>query len=238
MNYKELDAELTRLGSLEIAEHSKRFFKTGKGEYGEGDQFLGLRVPVLRQHVKYARKLPLNQVLKFLHSHWHEKRLFALFVLVDRYQKADDDGKRDIFDIYLSNTQWINNWDLVDSSAHKIVGAWLSDKNRRQLYMLVESDSLWERRIAIMATFHFIREGDLKDIFALSERLLHDKEDLIHKVVGWMLREAGKRDRPAESRFLKAHYALLPRTLLRYAIEKYPPAARKAWLAGDFESID
>lgn len=238
MNYKELDANLTRLGNLEIAEHSKRFFKTGKGEYGEGDHFLGLRVPVLRQHVKFARKLPLNQVLKFLHSQWHEKRLFALFVLVDHYQMADNDGKRDIFTCYRSNTQWINNWDLVDSSAHKIVGAWLSDKDRKLLYEWVESDSLWERRIAIMATFHFIREGDLTDIFALSERLLYDKEDLIHKVVGWMLREAGKRDRPAESRFLKKHYDVLPRTLLRYAIEKYQPAERKAWLAGDFHAIN
>ncbi len=238
MNYTELDTALTRLGNPEIAEHSQRFFKTGDGEYGEGDHFLGLRVPVLRQHVKYARVLPQEHVLKFLHSKWHEKRLFALFVLVDRFERADEDAQFEIFECYLANTKWINNWDLVDSSAHKIVGAWLSDRDRGVLYKLVESTSLWERRIAVMSTFHFIRAGELKDVFALSEILLHDKEDLIHKVVGWMLREAGKRDRKAESRFLKKHYDQLPRTLLRYAIEKYQPAERKAWLAGDFKHID
>lgn len=238
MNFKQLDTALTEFANPKIAEHSKRFFKSGVGEYGHGDKFLGLRVPTLRQHVKFARELPLKHVLNFLYSPWHEKRLFALFVLVDRFEKGDLETKQIVFNTYLSNTQWINNWDLVDSSAHKIVGAWLSDKDRAVLYELVESNSLWERRISIMSTFYFIRQGDLCDIFALSESLLLDKEDLIHKVVGWMLREAGKRDRVAETRFLKKHYDVLPRTLLRYAIEKYQPAERKAWLAKDLQLIE
>lgn len=238
MNYQQIDAAFTQFADPKIAENSKRFFKSGKDEYAEGDKFLGLRVPILRQHVKLARELPFDQILKFLHSQWHEKRLFAFFLLVDRFQRANDEGKKEIFDIYVSNIMWVNNWDLVDSSAHKIIGAWLSDKDRGLLYKLVESNSLWERRIAIMATFHFIRNGDLTDIFALSERLLHDNEDLIHKVVGWMLREAGKRDRVAESNFLKKHYEILPRTLLRYAIEKYSPEERKAWLSGAYQMID
>ena len=223
---------LRKLGDPVIAEHASRFFKTGKGEYGEGDQFLGIRVPVLRKHAKTFRHLSMEKTEQLLQSDFHEERLCALFILVQKYNDGDTSERQQIFELYLRNTRHINGWDLVDASAHKIVGVYLSDRDRGILYQLVHSQSLWERRISIIATFHFIRNNEFEDTLRLSELLLGDEEDLIHKAVGWMLRELGKRDQAAEEIFLIKHYKNMPRTMLRYAIEKFEPERRKAYLQG------
>jgi len=223
---------LRKLGDADIAQHSQRFFKTGKGEYGEGDRFLGIRVPVLRQHIRQCRDVDAEEVLKLLASKYHEERLFALLLLVDKYQRGADREKAWIYKHYLANSQYINNWDLVDSSADKIVGAQLLQRSRKPLYKLARSKSLWQRRIAVMATFHFIRKHDFNDALAICEMLINDEEDLIHKATGWMLREAGKRDLKAEMEFLDRHCPAMPRTMLRYAIERFPQADRRAYLQG------
>lgn len=220
------------LGDAEIAGHSQRFFKTGKGEYGEGDIFLGIRVPVVRQQVGKHKDEPLEQVIELLHSQYHEARLLALVMLVDRFQRGDEALKLAVFDAYLANTAYINNWDLVDSSAHKIVGAYLVDQPRQLLYNLAVSDMLWERRISIIATFWFIKDGDLSDALALAEILVNDDHDLMHKAVGWVLREVGKKDLAAMEAFLLKHYHAMPRTMLRYAIEKLPESRRQEYLQG------
>ena len=224
---------LKELGDREHAAHAQRYFKTGKGEYGEGDKFLGLRVPVVRKFVREYRHISLEDTITLLKSPYHEVRLLALLILVEKFSRTDvTTEKTTIYRIYLSHTQYINNWDLVDSSAHKIVGAHLFSKNRKPIYRLARSKNLWERRIGVMATFWFINERDFTDSLALAELLLDDKEDLIHKAVGWMLREVGNRDRGIEERFLTKHYKLMPRTMLRYAIEKFPKSVRLAYLHG------
>ena len=223
---------LRKLGDADIAQHSQRFFKTGKGEYGEGDRFLGIRVPVLRQHIRQYRDVDAEEVLKLLASKYHEERLFALLLLVDKYQRGADREKAWIYKHYLANSQYINNWDLVDSSADKIVGAQLLQRSRKPLYKLARSKSLWQRRIAVMATFYFIRKHDFNDALAICEMLINDEEDLIHKATGWMLREVGKRDLKAEMEFLDRHCPAMPRTMLRYAIERFPQADRRAYLQG------
>lgn len=223
---------LRELADPAIAEHSLRFFKTAKGEYGEGDKFLGIRVPVLRKQVRSYRDATLQQAEKLLASSFHEERLFALLLLVYKFKKASDDEKTAIYQLYLDNTRYINNWDLVDSSAYQIVGGYLEDRDRSLLDELVVSSSLWERRIAIVATFQFIRNHDFDDTLRLSKQLLHDKEDLIHKAVGWMLREVGNRDAAVEKAFLKPHYKTMPRTMLRYAIEKFGKEERSDYLQG------
>ncbi len=223
---------LAGLANPEIAAHSQRFFKTGPGEYGEGDVFRGIRVPVQRKVAKQFKNVDLDTVIELLHSRYHEDRLVALFLLVDKYKKKDERQRQEIYDLYLANTAYINNWDLVDSSAHKIVGPHLEDRDRSILYKLVKSDVLWERRIAIMATFYFISKHDFEDALNLAEKLLNDKEDLIHKVVGWMLRELGKRNYDLEESFLLKHYNSMPRTMLRYAIERFPEERRQAFLKG------
>ncbi|MEM9805661.1 MAG: DNA alkylation repair protein [Cyanobacteria bacterium P01_D01_bin.56] len=232
MAIERIRQDLKELADPTIAEHSQRFFKTGKGEYGEGDQFLGIRVPVLRAQVKRHQATPLDEIQQLLQSLFHEERLFALLLLVHQFKKGDDATKRAICQLYLNNTDHVNNWDLVDSSAPQIVGVYLETRDRQVLYQLVQSHSLWERRIAIMATFQFIRNHQFEDTLKLSEQLLDDKEDLIHKAVGWMLREIGKRDGAVERDFLTMHYQQVPRTMLRYAIEKFPKEERKAYLAG------
>ena len=232
MTAKQISKTLKNLGDSAIAEHSQRFFKTGKGEYGEGDQFLGIRVPVLREQVKHYRSTPLPEVKKLLTSSFHEERLFALLLLVRKFSKGDDEEKTTIYQLYLENTQYINNWDLVDSSAYQIVGTYLETRERQILYQLAQSQSLWERRIAIMATFQFIRNQQFDDTLRLSELLLNDAEDLIHKAVGWMLREVGKRDMAVEKAFLKSYYKTMPRTMLRYAIEKFSKQDRQQYLTG------
>ncbi len=224
--------DIRALANPEIAAHSQRFFKTAKGEYGEGDRFLGIRVPRIRQQVKTHRDAALNVILSILRSRWHEERLFAVLSLVDRYARGDNGTKKTIFNLYLDNLQYVNNWDLVDSSAHLIVGPWLESRSRKRLYRMSKSRNLWERRVAIMSTYHFIRQQDFTDALEISEALLNDRHDLIHKAVGWMLREVGNRDKNAEVRFLKQHYQAMPRTMLRYAIEKFPESERKRWLHG------
>lgn len=229
---KEVRKILRNLANPEIAEHSQRFFKTGAGEYGEGDQFLGIRVPVLRQQVKTFQEVTLENIQQLLVSSFHEERLFALLLLVYKFAKGNEEEKSAIYHMYLNNTQYINNWDLVDSSAYQIVGVFLEDKDRQVLYQLVQSDSLWERRIAIMATLHFIRSLQFDDTLNLSKQLINDQEDLIHKAVGWMLREIGKRDITVERAFLQSYYKKMPRTMLRYAIEKFPEQERQQYLQG------
>lgn len=225
-------AALRALGNKDIAAHSARFFKTGKGEYGEGDRFLGIRIPIIRKHVRKFRDAPERAVLAMLRSSYHEERLFAALLLVDQFERGDDDDKARIYALYMRNRDYVNNWDIVDSSAHKIAGPWLQDRDRGVLYELVDSESVWDRRIAIIATFHFIRECDFADALKIAARLRDDEHDLIHKAVGWMLREVGNRDRDVEERFLKKHYPKMPRTMLRYAIEKFPEPRRKAYLNG------
>lgn len=223
---------LKLLGDVTIAGHSQRFFKTGPGEYGAGDVFLGIRVPVVRQQVAKHRHEPLEQVIELLHSQYHEARLLALVMMVDRFQRGDETVRLAVFDAYLANTAYINNWDLVDSSAHKIMGAYLLDRPRQLLYDLAVSELLWERRIAIIATFWFIKDGDLIDALKLAEILVNDDHDLMHKAVGWVLREVGKKDLPAMEDFLMRHYQTMPRTMLRYAIEKLPESRRQEYLKG------
>lgn len=232
MQINEVKKLLRTYASPEKAKHSQRFFKTGKGEYGEGDRFLGITVPQVRSVVKASKGLDLKSTIKLLHSPFHEDRLCALLLMVDQYQRGDQIARKSIYRQYLEQTAFINNWDLVDSSAHKIVGPYLEEKSRKPLYQLARSNSLWERRIAMMATYHFIRQEDYSDTLKIAKILLTDKEDLIHKVVGWMLREIGKKDLPTEESFLKLHYQKMPRTMLRYAIEKFSETKRKKYLAG------
>lgn len=222
--------DLRRHASDDDATFLQRFFKTGPGEYAEGDVFIGVRVPRTRQVARAHRSLPVDDVLTLLRSEIHEERLLALVLLVHRYEKGTAEEKERIYRQYLAHTRHINNWDLVDASADKIVGAHLFERDRKPLYALVASADLWERRIAIIATFHFIRRHDFADTLALAEKLLGDGHDLIHKAVGWMLREVGKRDEAALDAFLDTHLPRMPRTALRYAIERMPEAKRLKYL--------
>ena len=206
------------------------FFKTGPGEYGEGDVFLGIMVPEIRRVVKEYRDMALKNVAVLLRSPFHEERLAALLILVLKFPKENETGRKDIYRFYLEHTVYINNWDLVDLSAQHIVGAFLKDKNRRILYSLAVSKSLWERRIAMLATFHYIRNNDFKDALKVAESLIPDNEDLIHKAVGWMLREIGKRDISTEEKFLEKHCGVMPRVMLRYAIERFPRSKQLYYL--------
>jgi 3-methyladenine DNA glycosylase AlkD len=232
MTVEEVRKLLRSLGDKQAAMHAQRFFKTGKGEYGAGDRFLGIRVPVLRQQIRQCAQLQHKAILSLLHSPFHEERLFALLLLVDRFSKAGEKQRASIYRHYLANTRYINNWDLVDSSASQIVGAYLEDKDRQVLYELADSADLWERRIAIISTFHFIRQNDFADTLRIAALLQNDQHDLIHKAVGWMLRELGKRDVNVEEEFLKSRYREMPRTMLRYAIERFPEQKRKKYLQG------
>ena len=226
---------LQEIGSAETAVHSAKFFKSGSGEYGEGDRFLGVRVPEQRKLAKRATAMPLAQVLKLLRSPFHEARLTAALILAQNYARADQAGKQKIFDAYLKSTRYLNNWDIVDSSAHKIVGPHLAGGDHALLYQLAQSKSLWERRIAVIATLHGIRNDRFDIIYRLCEMLLGDSEDLIHKASGWMLREAGKKQPSVLRKFLDAHAARMPRTMLRYAIEKLPEELRKYYLSVDLK---
>jgi len=233
MTYQEITDHLHNLADPEIAEHSQRFFKTAEGEYGFGDKFLGIRVPVIRKAVNKYKNTPLSVVEKLLKSEYHEVRLFSLLLLVSRFSMSKVNEQEEIYHIYLSNTQYVNNWDLVDSSAHHIIGAYLENRDKSVLYDFSRSDSLWERRIAIMSTFYFIKRNHFIDALRISEQLISDQENLIHKAVGWMLREVGKRDLDAEVTFLKSRYQRMPRTMLRYAIEKFSKEKRQKYLSGE-----
>ena len=225
-----IQTELKQLGDSQMALFSQRFFKTGPGEYGEGDVFRGIRVPVLKRVATKHRDLRSSETLKLLHSPYHEDRLVGLLILAHQFDRADDAVRRAIYRTYLKNIRYINSWDLVDSSAPKIVGAFLWDKDRSLLFKLARSRNLWERRIAILATFHFIKQGEMRDTLRIASLLLSDSEDLIHKAVGWMLREVGKRDLETEEKFLRKHYRRMPRTMLRYAIERFPELKRGQYL--------
>ncbi len=233
MKAAEARSRLNSLASPEVAATSAQFFKTGPGQYGEGDTFIGVRVPALRKLARECRALTLAEVEVILHSPVHEERLLALLVLVLGVGKGDDAHRKAVYDFYLGSTQHVNNWDLVDTSAPAIVGGYLRDKPRKPLVRLAKSASLWERRIAIVATQHFIRLDDFDDTLAISRLLLSDKEDLIHKATGWMLREVGDRDEAALEAFLTEHGPVMPRTMLRYAIEHFSPEERRAYLDAD-----
>ena len=226
--------ELAALGSPSSAAGAARFFKSGVGEYGEGDKFLGITVPALRNAALRYRALPLPDLALLLASEIHEHRLAALEILVAQYETAADPDRKKIVEFYLANTRGINNWDLVDASAPYILGEHLRTRSRRVLLRLAKSKSIWERRIAIVATLMLIRHGETADTFRIAEKLLSDPHDLIHKAVGWALREAGKASQPDLLAFLQQHYASIPRTTLRYAIERFPQPQRKRMLAGKF----
>ncbi|MCK5107563.1 MAG: DNA alkylation repair protein [Nanoarchaeota archaeon] len=227
-----LKKDLNNLGNKKKKEILQRFFKTGKGQYGEGDIFLGITVPEQRTIAKKYSNLSFKDLQSLLNTKIHEYRLTALLILCEQYSKSDEKSKKQIYNFYLKNTRNINNWDLVDLSGHKILGAHLFDKDKNILYKLAKSKDLWERRISMLSTYYFIRNNQFTDSFKIAEILLNDKHDLIHKVVGWMLREIGKIDQPAEEKFLKKHYKTMPRTMLRYSIEKFEESKRKKYLKG------
>jgi 3-methyladenine DNA glycosylase AlkD len=231
--HQNIIAHINDLSDSEVAEHSQRFFKTGKGEYGHGDVFLGIRVPVLRKTAKLFQDISITEIQRLLESEYHEVRLLSLLIMVGQYSKGDNRKKEKIYNMYIKNTKYVNNWDLVDSSAHYIIGPRLVGRNRSVLYELVNSKSLWERRIAIMSTFHFIKNGEFSDTLKLSKILINDTEDLNHKAVGWMLREVGNRNQKVEEKYLYQHYNKMPRTMLRYSIEKFNKARRQQYLKGE-----
>ena len=209
----------------------QRFFKTGKGEYGDGDIFIGAKVPVIRHVCKKYITMPLPEIEKALENPVHEVRLAAVVIMVNQAKKAEAVHKKALFDLYLRRTDRINNWDIVDSSCRDVVGEYLLDKPRNVLYKLARSKNIWERRIAMVSTWAFIRQGQIDDTFNIAEILLGDKHDLIHKAVGWMLREAGKKaGHDRLKTFLDQHYRHMPRTALRYAIEHFDSAARQHYL--------
>ena len=232
MTLQEIRKNIRKLANKEKAEVLQGFFKTGPGQYGEGDVFLGITVPVLRKLAKECRETSVADMMRLLQSPVHEERLLALFLLVGVYARGDAAERKKIYSFYLKSTRFINNWDLVDLSAPNIVGQHLLDKDRKPLYRFATTRDLWKKRIAILATFAFIRQDDFKDALQISRLLLDDEHDLIHKAVGWMLREVGKRDQEVEELFLKQHYRTMPRTMLRYAIERFPERKRKKYLAG------
>lgn len=229
MNAQQIRRKLRTLADPAVAASAARFFKK---EHAEDDIFLGLRAATLHQLSKEHRELPINEVETLLRSDIHEERMLALLILVVAFRKASDAARKEMHSFYLANTSQVNNWDLVDASAPTLVGAYLLDKNRKPIHRLAKSDDLWQRRIAIVATQHFIRNDDFADTLKIAEMLLEDEEDLIHKATGWMLREVGERDRPALEAFLKQHCRKMPRTMLRYALEKFGKEERQAYLKG------
>ena len=228
----QLKREMRALGNKQKAVILARFFKTGKGEYGEGDQFLGITVPVSRSIAKKYKELHFSDIKELLTSEVHEERLVALLILVHNFTFGDENRKREIYNYYLTHAKFINNWDLIDLTAEKIVGEFLLGKSIEVLEKLATSDNLWERRIAIISTYQFIKNNRFEETFKIAKILISDKHDLIHKAVGWMLREVGKRSLVVEKNFLKKYYRRMPRTMLRYAIERFPIDLRKAYLSG------
>jgi 3-methyladenine DNA glycosylase AlkD len=236
MKSEDIRRELKSMADPNKAAIMQRFFKTGPGQYGEGDIFIGVMVPQSRQVAKKFNQLPLGEVRTLLYSRVHEERLVALLILAWRYSSASSSReKEEIVKFYLDHIKRVNNWDLVDLSAPNILGAHLVDRDgrRRLLYRLAGSENVWERRIAIVATHHFIRNGDFSDTLKIAEILLQDRHDLIHKAVGWMLREVGKRDAAAEEEFLEKHCSVMPRTMLRYAIERLSERKRRRYMISD-----
>jgi 3-methyladenine DNA glycosylase AlkD len=232
MSLKELKKRIKSIASAEVAKTHLWFFKTGKGEYGEGDKFAGLKVPVQRKIAKEFKDLTYNELKELLASKIHEERQIALLILVDKYAKSNKSEKEKIYNFYLSNRKAINNWDLVDLSAPKIIGEHLLNKDRKILFDFAKSKNLWERRIAILSTLAFIRMNDFYTTLQIADILMEDDHDLIHKAVGWMLREVGKKNLKVEEDFLKSRYKKMPRTMLRYSIEKFSKLKRQKYLQG------
>jgi 3-methyladenine DNA glycosylase AlkD len=230
---EEVRQALKALRDPEVAAHAARYFKAGPGEYGAGDRFLGIRVPQLRALARAHRALPFDAVLEHLRSPWHEERLLALLILVEQFRRGDADDRERIHRAYLDHTRFVNNWDLVDASAPRLVGAHVDPNAAEPLERLAASASVWERRIAVLATFDWIGRGETAAALRIADRLLGDPHDLIHKAVGWMLREVGKRDPERFEAFLTQRYRRMPRTMLRYAIEKLPEARRQRYLRGE-----
>jgi 3-methyladenine DNA glycosylase AlkD len=235
MTAQDIEIRLQALGNPLTAQVLHRFFKTGPGQYGKGDVFLGLKVPQLRRLARDYQGLPHAESEVLLASPFHECRLLSLLLLVRAFVQGEAATQKAVYDLYLRNTARINNWDLVDASAEHIVGGYLRDCSRKPLYRLAGSQSLWERRISILATFHFLKFGDFAETLGIAEKLLADPHDLIHKAVGWMLREIGKRNPVVEERFLTEHYQRMPRTMLRYAIERFPEGRRRQYLKGSVD---
>ncbi|MFQ5791473.1 MAG: DNA alkylation repair protein [Acidobacteriota bacterium] len=233
MTAEEVRQKLREVAEPERARALLRFFKTGRGEYGEGDRFLGVKVPESRRVARSARDIPRKELLALLRSPIHEERLVALLILVECFERAKSEREReDIYRTYVRNREYVNNWDLVDLSAPVIVGGYLFQRDKSPLYAWARSKCLWERRTAVLATYHFIKRGKYADTLKLARILLQDEEDLIHKAVGWMLREVGNRSVAVEERFLQQNSWRMPRTMLRYAIEKFPAKKRQAYLKG------
>lgn len=228
MSYEEIHTALEKAATR--PQSAERFFKTGKGEYGEHDQFIGVPNPVLRTFAKQWKDLPTREILKLLDSPLNEERLLALFILIYQYEKGDEQKKSDVYDVYFAHIKQVNNWNLVDASARDIMGAYLFNRDKAILLEFAQSSNLWERRIAIVTTWYFIRKDQYEWTIKIAEQLLNDPQDLIHKAVGWMLREIGDRDIGLLKSFLDIHAAKMPRTMLRYAIEKLPERERKAYL--------
>ena len=223
---KTITSELQALTNAEKREIFPRFFKAGKGEYGEGDRFLGVTVPNIRAIAKLHKDISIEEIRELLQSEWHEVRLCALIIMVEKSKKKDEALRKELFNLYLSQTKRINNWDLVDLSCRFIIGEYLLDKSRDILYQLAQSSLLWDNRIAIVSTYAFIRKGQLEDTYALSDLMMQHSHDLMHKAIGWMLREAGKRNPERLYDYVMSHRADMPRTMLRYAIEKFSPKER------------
>lgn len=232
MGIKQIRASLREHADEAQAKNLQWFFKTGPGEYGEGDKFLGLKVPVIRKIANANTDLTFTDLQKLLNSKYHEERLAALLILVKKFPKSSEEDKEKIYRFYLDNLPNINNWDLIDLSAPHITGEYLLTRDKKILFKLAGSGNLWKKRVAVLTTFRFIKEMKFETSLKICLILLHDEHDLIHKAVGWMLREIGKRDIVIEEKFLKTHYKTMPRTMLRYAIEKFPERKRQAYLKG------
>lgn len=230
MKYESIKQQLLAFGNPKKAEHAKYFFKTGKGQYGENDQFIGCTVPETRSVAKANKNTPLEELEKLLNDEMHECRFCALAILTEQFKKADEAKRKEIIDFYLAHTHRVNNWDLVDMSCYNLLGEWLKDKKRDILYTLADSELLWEQRIAMVSTMAFIRENDFSDTLNLLKKFLTHPHDLMHKACGWMLREAGKRDEKMLTDFLDKHSKKMPRTMLRYAIEKLSPEQRAHYM--------
>ena len=234
---EEIRKAIKRLSNKEYAARLQKYFKTGKGEYGEGDKFLGIRVPVIRKMAKKYRDISINEAAGFIQSPYHEERMFSLLVLIGLFKRANARDQKRAYSLYLSNTKYVNKWDLVDVSAGRIVGAYLLDRDKKPIYVLARSKNIWERRISIMSTSCFIGNNGFHDTLNIAEMLLDDREDLIHKAVGWLLRETGNRNIGLEEKFLRKHCKRMPRTMLRYAVEKFPEGKRKSYLKGELRNM-
>jgi len=232
MNLNELKKTISANVNKDHAKTMQWFFKTGKGEYGEGDKFIGIKVPVQRKIARQFMELNFEDLQKLLNSILHEERLIALLILVAKYDKAEEKEKENIYRFYKKNIRKINNWDLVDLSAPKIIGRHLLNRDKQILYKYAHSNNLWKKRISIISTYNFIKNQDFSTTLEISDKLLNDSHDLIHKAVGWMLREVGKQDMKTLEKFLRPRYNKMPRTMLRYSIEKFPEVKRKKYLKG------